>query len=135
MPRLLSVGKRIVLFSLLTILLTGILVGLSATVPMYHSIRSHIDQVNLANAAAQAGALENQFARYHALAAQLTSRTEIRKRLEAYLAGELSLAELQAFSQPRLAEPASHAWPSRPAIFLICAQWYASLQSKKSLLL
>lgn len=108
MPRLLSVGKRIVLFSLLTILLTGILVGLSATVPMYHSIRSHIDQVNLANAAAQAGALENQFARYHALAAQLTSRTEIRKRLEAYLAGELSLAELQAFSQPRLAEPASH---------------------------
>lgn len=108
MPRLLSVGKRIVLFTLLTILLTGILVGLSATLPMYHSVRSHIEQVNLANATAQASTIKNHFARYHSLAAQFTSRTEIRKRLEAYLAGELSLFELQEYSQPRLAEPAQH---------------------------
>lgn len=122
MPRLLSVGKRIVLFSLLTILLTGILVGLSATAPMYYSIRSHIEQVNLTNAAAQAGAIENHFARYHSLAAQFTSRTEIRKRLEAYLAGELSLAQLQEFSQPRLAEPASHIPDLRAMVRITPAQ-------------
>lgn len=108
MPRLLSVGKRIVLLSLITILLTGALVGFSTTVPMYYSIRSHIEQVNLTNATAQAGAIDNHLARFHSLAAQFTSRTEIRKRLEAYLDGTLSLAQLQEFSQPRLAEPASH---------------------------
>lgn len=108
MPRLLSVGKRIVLLSLITILLTGALVGFSTTVPMYYSIRSHIEQVNLTNATAQASAIDNHFARLHSLAAQFTSRTEIRKRLEAYLDGTLSLAQLQEFSQPRLAEPASH---------------------------
>lgn len=108
MPRLLNAGKRIVFFSLLTILFTGILVGLSTSLPMYYSIRTHIEQVNLANARAQADAIDNDFERYHALAAQFTSRTEIRKRLEAYHAQQLSLAELQAYSQPRLAEPARH---------------------------
>jgi len=122
MPRLLSVGKRIVLLSLITILLTGALVGLSATAPMYYSIRSHIEQVNLTNAAAQAGAIENHFARYHSLAAQFTSRTEIRKRLETYLAGQLSLAQLQEFSQPRLAEPASHIPDLRAMVRITPAQ-------------
>lgn len=108
MPRLLNVSKRIVLLSLLTILLTGLLVGLSTSLPMYKSIRSHIEQVSLSHAAGRGAALENHFSRYHSLAGQFTSRTEIRKRLEAYLSGGLSLDEVREFSQPRLAEPAGH---------------------------
>lgn len=108
MAPLFNVSRRIIFFSLLTILLTGALVGISASWPMYKSVRAHIEQTNLTNAQAKASAIGSHLDRYHSLAAQFTSRTEIRKRLEAYLDGQLSLEQLRQYSQPRLAEPTSH---------------------------
>lgn len=108
MVKLLTVGRKLVILSMLTILLTGILAGFGASWPMYNSVRSHIEQTNLTNAQARAMAVNSHLQRYHSLAAQFTSRTEIRKRLEAYLSGELELQQLREFSSPRLAEPASH---------------------------
>lgn len=99
--------RRIILWSMVGIFLTGTLVGISALVPMGKSVREQTQLVNTASAVAQAQAIENQVARYYSLAQQFTSRTEIRKRLEAFHQGQLSLADLQAYSLPRLADPAS----------------------------
>lgn len=97
--------KRIIIFSLVGILLTGALVGVTSILPLYLSVKNHIEQLNTVSAKAQASALANQIERYHSIARQFTSRTEIRRRLEAYQQGELSFEALQAFSTPRLAEP------------------------------
>ena len=99
------IRKRIILISLLGILLTGLLVGFSTTWPLYHSLRGHIENLNATNAQAQAAAMQNQIARYQSIAKQFTSRTEIRKRLQAYAVGEMGLADLQAYTTPRLQEP------------------------------
>jgi diguanylate cyclase (GGDEF)-like protein/PAS domain S-box-containing protein len=100
------VKHRIILFSLLAILLTGTLVGVSTTLPMYHSVKTQIANANITSAIAQANALENQVARFRSLAHQFTSRTEIRKRLERYVQGEWTLQQVQEYSHPRLNEPA-----------------------------
>lgn len=104
-----SARKRIILFTLLGILLTGALVGASTTIPMYKSARAHIEQANIINSKAHVAAIQNQLSQYHIIAEQLTSRTEIKKRLEAYVADDISLAELREFTQPRLQEPATQA--------------------------
>lgn len=100
--------RRLILLSVLSILVTGTLVGLATAFPLYNSVRAQIEQVNIANAVSQKDTIENQLERYHSLAAQFTSRTEIRKRLELFDKGEWTLEQLQVYSQPRLAEPASH---------------------------
>lgn len=100
--------KRIIVFTVLAILLTGVFVGLSTSVPLYLAAKSYIEQVYLTSAQSHVLALDNQFARYQSLAEQFTSRTEIRKRLSDYAHQRLSLAEVQAYSQPRLADPVNH---------------------------
>lgn len=99
------IRKRIILISLLGILLTGLLVGFSTTWPLYHSLRGHIENLNATSAQAQAAAMQNQIARYQSIAKQFTSRTEIRKRLQAYTTGDMSFADLQAYTTPRLQDP------------------------------
>lgn len=99
--------KRIILFSMLGILLTGTLVGASTTIPMYKSVRSHIEQTNITNTTAHVAAIQNQLSQYHIIAEQLASRTEIKRQLEAYDTNTISLAELREFTQPRLLEPAA----------------------------
>jgi diguanylate cyclase (GGDEF)-like protein/PAS domain S-box-containing protein len=99
------IRNRIILISMLGILLTGLLVGFSTTWPLYHSLRAQIEQLNFTSAQAQAAAMQNQIARYQSIAKQFTSRTEIRKRLQAYANGEMDLADLQAYTTPRLQDP------------------------------
>ncbi|MGE4500766.1 MAG: diguanylate cyclase [Hydrogenovibrio sp.] len=84
---------------------TALLISFSLSIPFFQSAKQQIEQVNLTSAKAQAAAINNQLARYQSLAKQFTSRTEIRKRLEAYLDGQMTLAETQAYSYPRLLEP------------------------------
>lgn len=119
--KLTEAKQRIVLFSLLSILLTGALVGLSTTYPLYQSIRTHIEEINLASAAARAASIDNHFQRYHSLAKQINSRTEIRKRLEDYIEHARSLEDIRAFSTPRLEEPAQQI-PDLAALIRITTQ-------------
>lgn len=99
--------KRIILLSMLGILLTGALVGASTTLPMYYSVRSHIEQTNITSTTAHAVAINNQLSQYHSIAEQLVSRTEVRHALERYEANLISLPELFQYTQPRLLEPTS----------------------------
>lgn len=97
--------QLIISISLAGILLTGILVGLSSIVPMFFSAREHVEQTALDNLQTRAEAINNLLAGYQDIARQFTSRTEIRRRLEAYAAGDLSFEELAAYTSPRLQEP------------------------------
>ncbi|MGC9385837.1 MAG: diguanylate cyclase domain-containing protein [Hydrogenovibrio sp.] len=97
--------RRIQIAIIASLLATALLVTLSLTIPFFHSAKQQIEQVYLTSAKAQAAAINNQLARYQSLANQFTSRTEIRKRLEAYLNGRMTFKDTQAYSQPRLLEP------------------------------
>lgn len=97
--------QLIISTSLLGILLTGTLVGLSSILPMFFSAREHVEQTALDSLQTRAEAIDNLMVGYQAIARQFTSRTEIRRRLEAYAAGELSFEALEAYTRPRLQEP------------------------------
>ncbi len=99
--------QLILSISLVGILLTGTLVGLSSALPMFFSAREHVENSALDSLEARAAAINSLLAGYQDIARQFTSRTEIRRRLEAYEAGELGFDELVAFTRPRLKDPMS----------------------------
>lgn len=95
---------RIMLLVAGGILLTSLLAGLSAVLPYYLSSRANIEDVTRMIIQAQADALHHQLSRYQDTARQFTSRSEIRRQLEAYVRDEISLVELQDYTAPRLAD-------------------------------
>jgi hypothetical protein len=94
--------QLILSISLLGILLTGTLVGLSSALPMFFSAREHVENSALDSLETRAEAINSLLSGYQDIARQFTSRTEIRRRLEAYSAGDLSFDELVAYTLPRL---------------------------------
>lgn len=99
--------QLILSISLVGILLTGTLVGLSSALPMFFSAREHVENSALDSLETRAAAINSLLAGYQDIARQFTSRTEIRRRLEAYEAGDLGFDELVAFTRPRLKDPMS----------------------------
>jgi hypothetical protein len=104
---LVSLHRRIMVFALLGVLLTGLLVGIATAIPLYQNARSNLEETTLVNTQAQGEIINNLLGKYQGIAQQFTSRTEIRRRLEAYLQGQLTLEEVRAFTQPRLADAMS----------------------------
>ena len=107
MPDLLAVRRirhKAMLLAVLGILVSGVLVTLVTAIPIYQSAREGLERSTLMGLQAQARAVDNLVQRYEGVARQVTSRTEIRRRLDAYVAGDLSFGELLRFSQPRLAD-------------------------------
>lgn len=98
--------RRLLLTGLLTVLMTALAVGLSIALPLFQASQDHIHQMTRISVQAHTNSLDHLLKGYQSVAQQFTSRTEIRKRLEAYVKGELSLEETRAFSQPRLADAA-----------------------------
>ncbi|MFP4138768.1 MAG: diguanylate cyclase domain-containing protein [Halomonas sp.] len=88
----------------LGILLTGLLTGLATAVPFYYASRSDIESFNQLQAESLANALHHQLELFQGITRQLGSRSETRRRLEAYLKGEETLDDLSAFTTPRLAD-------------------------------
>ncbi|MDR9467498.1 diguanylate cyclase domain-containing protein [Marinospirillum sp.] len=105
--RLVSLHRRIMVFSLLGVLLTGLLVGIATAIPLYQNARSNLEETTRVNTQAQGEIINNLLGKYQGIAQQFTSRTEIRRRLEAYLQGQLTLEEVRAFTEPRLADAMS----------------------------
>ena len=95
---------RIMLLVAGGILLTSLLTGLSAVLPYYHDTRTNLKEITQITAIAQADALHHRLTRYQDIARQFVSRSEIRRQLEAFHRGELSLEALQTYTTPRLAE-------------------------------
>lgn len=77
--------RRIVTLATLGILVTGALVGLATAWPLYQGHRQGLETVTLMSASAQAESLDHLLARYRDVARQIASRSELRRRLEAYL--------------------------------------------------
>jgi diguanylate cyclase (GGDEF)-like protein/PAS domain S-box-containing protein len=94
--------NRISTFAMFGILLTGLIVGLATALPFYHQLRKNSELSMRFHVHAQAQTLSQQFSKLIDIAQQLTSRTQIRKRLEQYNQGKVSLTELVQFSVPRL---------------------------------
>jgi len=104
-PDLKQTQQRIIALAALGVLLTGLLVGLSTAVPLFHTAREGVEQTTLVSTTAQADALDNIVVRYRDIARQFTSRTEIRRRLQAYADGDLPMATLREYTEPRLRDP------------------------------
>ena len=105
--QVLLLRRRILLIALLGVLITSVVASLSTTIPFYISARHGLEKTALISTQAQASVVDNLLGKYRDMARQFTSRTEIRKRLEAYAAGDMTLDDLIAFSQPRLADAMS----------------------------
>ena len=118
MKRLLKAERRIILASVLLVLLTGLLVSMAVTLPLYQAVRTQLEEVSRANARARQASIENLLDSYRNIARQFSSRTEIRKRLQAWRNGEIGLEQLRQYSQPRLQEPAAQT-PGLAAMFRV----------------
>lgn len=104
-----SVHRKIQVLVTLGILGTAILVGLATTYPLYRLSANNFEEISQLNAASQAEAVRNQLLRYQDVTRQFASRTEIRRALDDYARGEITLEEVRAFSAPRLMDAMTHA--------------------------
>ncbi len=91
------------------LLLSALLVGLAVLLPMYQHLAEETHQRAEFDSRLLAQISEHLLERFEGSAAQLSSRSELRNALQRYNHGELSLAELQAFSTPRLQDALAHA--------------------------
>lgn len=93
---------RIVVFALAVILVTGLAVGLSTAIPAFQSAKTALESTADYSVRLQALAMGQFTTRLGDMALQVTSRSAIRDRLEDYVKGRIDLAELRAFSEPKL---------------------------------
>ncbi|MFW6322984.1 MAG: diguanylate cyclase domain-containing protein [Guyparkeria sp.] len=98
------IRHKAMLLAVVGILVSGILVAAVTAVPIYQSSREGLESSTLMGIEAQGAALDNLVRHYEGVARQVTSRTEIRRRLESYVDGEMSLEAVIDYSRPRLAD-------------------------------
>lgn len=94
--------RRIRLFEFIGIVLTAVLVGVATLIPMHGQLRRNLDMAAGHQVQNQARAAGQLLASFASIAAQLTSRSQIRDALAHYNEGRISRSELEAFSIPRL---------------------------------
>ncbi|MCL5051244.1 MAG: hypothetical protein M1473_12105, partial [Firmicutes bacterium] len=85
-------------------LVIGVVASLATLAPFYQQIQGYITDLNHAYADAQAQAIRAEVTRYQDISQQVSSRSEIRSQLEGYVRGEKSLADVRAYTQPRLSD-------------------------------
>lgn len=98
----LKLQTRIRRFATVGTLFTGLAVGLAAAAPFYLQLRSQTEMATTFHLQSQAQLIAQHFSRLSDVARQLTSRTQIRLRLEQYNRGEVTLENLVSFSTSRL---------------------------------
>ena len=102
LQRTAQLQRRIQLFAMFGVLVTGLLVGLVTGVPLYQQGRAHSEDTVHAQMHAQAQGVAQYLGRLANVAMLLTSRSVIRDYLEAYNRGEITREELAGFSVARL---------------------------------
>jgi diguanylate cyclase (GGDEF)-like protein/PAS domain S-box-containing protein len=96
--------KSIIVSSAVSIVLFGLLVAGVSIVPLYQHLTSDAEQTLSLGANTRAVAVNEYLTRTCDVAAQITSRTQIRVALERYNQGEMTHEELVEFSAPKLAD-------------------------------
>ena len=90
------------------LLLTALLVGLATLLPMDRQLRLETEQRSEFDTRLLAQIADHLLERLESNAAHISSRSELRNALARYNRGESDLAELQAFSIPRLQDALAH---------------------------
>jgi diguanylate cyclase (GGDEF)-like protein/PAS domain S-box-containing protein len=96
--------KSIIGSSAVSIVVFGLIVAVVSIVPLYQQLARDVEQTLSLGANTRAVAVDEYLARACDIAAQITSRTQIRVALERYNQGDLSYEELVEFSAPKLAD-------------------------------
>ncbi len=96
--------RRIVTSVVLAVLLTGLVVAVAASLPLFSQIQAQKTQTGAAGAAARGVAFASEFARFQDIAQQTASRSEVAARLESYVQGNVTRDELVRYSAPRLSD-------------------------------
>jgi diguanylate cyclase (GGDEF)-like protein/PAS domain S-box-containing protein len=99
-----NLQRSIVRYSALGIVIISIIVAAVSVVPLYYNLRQAKEADLALVVRMRTIAIEEYLTRACDIASQITSRTQIRKALEAYNQGELDLDELETFTQPKLAD-------------------------------
>lgn len=96
--------RRMVIFSMLALLLTGGTVAAIAIIPLANRLSSAAEEQLIHVHAMTAQALGQHARALEGLALQVTSRSRIREALEEHQAGTMSAEALRAFTEPKLAD-------------------------------
>jgi PAS domain S-box-containing protein len=97
-----KIQKSILVFVTGAFIVSGILIGLVSSVPLYNQMKSHNSRQLMSLVSSEKAAIKEFLGRGKEAALQVTSRSVIRERLESYYAEKLDLAELSEFTQTKL---------------------------------
>ena len=89
------------------ILLTGVIASLATLIPLSFYISQSQERTGLTYASAQAMSVQKQLQHYQSIAKQFASRTQIRKALIAYSAGDIDLDQVANETIDRIADAAA----------------------------
>jgi len=90
--------KSILAYSATGIFTIGLIISLASVIPFYYSLKSNAERNLLNTLRTKTMAVEEYLSRGKDITLQITSRTKIRQKLEAYNRGEVGLGELVEFS-------------------------------------
>jgi len=96
--------RKILLFSVLSISIISLIFSITAITPLYNSLKSEQRSGLEHQVQIKSMIVEEFLSRAKATARQITSRTQIRKKLEAYNRKEINLDELLSFTGSKLAD-------------------------------
>jgi signal transduction histidine kinase len=99
--------RTLFLYSLSAMLVLGASISVATILPLYHRLQAAEEKRVLHAARVRALAVAEWLRRAKDLARQITSRTKIRHKLEAYNRGEATLADLVSFTIPKLRDAMS----------------------------
>lgn len=102
-----AVQRRVLLFALLSLLLTGLLVSVAGFWPLASALQDNARQSLHHLHTLHSASIRHYQDSLHDLSRQVSSRSAIRQALLDYQQGRSSLAELRAFTTPRLQDALS----------------------------
>lgn len=94
--------RRIITTAIIAVVTTGITIAALVAVPLINQLHTQAEQMASHVVDTKTTSVQAIFDQHQKLAAQTASRTEIARRLAAYVNGELPLSALQSYIRPRL---------------------------------
>ncbi|ALC17774.1 signal transduction histidine kinase [Desulfuromonas soudanensis] len=101
--------RQIVVYALVYTLAASLLLAAVSILPLVKLLKEQEEGSLLQGAKTRTLAIEEHLSRLADIAGQITSRSVIRDRLDDYRQGKESLADLEAFTRPRLRDAMQHA--------------------------
>lgn len=97
-----SLKHRILIFTILGIVFTAFVVGISVGLPFYTFVKAGNDKALIMLAKNRAILVETYLTGLRSVASQVTTRTFVRIQLEKYLQGDMGMQELEYLTSPVL---------------------------------